>query len=255
MPDRSSHETSGSAENERLRAEVARLEAELKSRDAELAQFAHVTSHDLKAPLRGIAKLAEWLEEDLGDTLVGESRRHVELLRRRVQRMDSLLDGILAYSRAGRSSEQPEPLDVRELVRQVATRVGVAPPASIEGVDELPSVVGERAALEQVFACLISNALRHAKRSDVVVRVSHRQADGAHHFAVSDNGQGIAPDFHARVWEVFQTLAPKDEVEGSGLGLSLVKKAVEARGGRVGLESAKGEGATFHFSWPLLPER
>jgi PAS domain S-box-containing protein len=218
----------------------------------ELDQFAYVASHDLKAPLRGIANLAQWIQDDTGERLGAESTEHIRLLQGRVRRMEALIDGILAYSRAGRMLNPPEPVDTGELVREVIELL--APPAdvAIQVPLQMPTVNAERVPLQQVFLNLIGNAVKHtiAHRSDVIVRVKWRDAGDAFEFSVSDNGPGIEQEYHERIWGIFQTLAPRDKVEGTGVGLSVVRKIVETRGGSTSVESAPNQGATFRFLWP-----
>jgi PAS domain S-box-containing protein len=218
----------------------------------ELDQFAYVASHDLKAPLRGIANLAQWIQEDLGEGLGPESRKHIALLQRRVRRMEALIDGILAYSRAGRRLKSPERVDTGALVREAIELLAPPPEVTIEVPTEMPTLEAERVPLQQVFINLIGNAVKYAraKRTDVVVRVSWCDAGDAVEFAVSDNGPGIAPEYHERIWGMFETLETRDKVEGTGIGLSVVKKVVETRGGRAWVESSPGQGATFRFAWP-----
>jgi light-regulated signal transduction histidine kinase (bacteriophytochrome) len=217
----------------------------------ELDQFAYVASHDLKAPLRGISSLAQWIEEDVGDHLVGDSVQHMRLLRGRVQRLTTLIDGILAYSRAGRMLVKPERVDTGKLVSEVVD-LQVPDEIQIEVAPGMPTVEAERIPLQQVFMNLLGNALKYASaaRADVQIRVQWRDIGDAYEFSVSDNGPGIPQAFHQRIWGVFQTLESRDKVEGAGIGLAVVKKVVETRGGRVSLESSEGEGATFRFTWP-----
>jgi PAS domain S-box-containing protein len=223
----------------------------------ELDQFAYVASHDLKAPLRGIANLAQWIQEDTGERLGAESLDHMRLLQGRVHRMEALIDGILAYSRAGRVLSAPEPVDTGALVREAIELL--APPAGviIEVPAQMPAFDAERVPLQQVFLNLISNAVKYtrAARPDVMVRIDWRDAGDSFEFLVSDNGPGIDPQYHERIWGIFQTLAPRDKVEGTGIGLSVVRKIVEARGGFASVESAPNEGAKFRFTWPKYLER
>jgi PAS domain S-box-containing protein len=223
----------------------------------ELDQFAYVASHDLKAPLRGIANLAQWIQEDTGERLGAESLEHMRLLQGRVHRMEALIDGILAYSRAGRVLSAPEPVDTGALVREAIELL--APPAGviIEVPAQMPAFDAERVPLQQVFLNLISNAVKYtrAARPDVMVRIDWRDAGDSFEFLVSDNGPGIDPQYHERIWGIFQTLAPRDKVEGTGIGLSVVRKIVEARGGFASVESAPNEGAKFRFTWPKYLER
>ena len=218
----------------------------------QLDQFAYVASHDLKAPLRGIANLAQWIQDDAADELSGDSAEHLRLLQGRVQRMEALIDGILTYSRAGRLAAAVEKVDTAALVRQVVDLVAPPDGVTIIVADDLPTLETELLPLQQVFMNLIVNAVKfsHAERPDATVRVEWRDTGKAIEFIVSDNGPGIAPEFHERVWGIFQVLASRDKIEGTGVGLAVVKKVVESRGGRVSLESTPGEGATFRFTWP-----
>ena len=238
-------------EVERKAEALARTAAALEASNRELDQFAYVASHDLKAPLRGIANLTQWIEEDLGDRVTGESREHMQLLKGRVHRMEALIDGILDYSRAGRVRTQPERVDIGALVQEVVELVAPGEGVTVEVQPGMPTLETERVPLQQVFMNLISNAIKYtrAERPDVQVRVAWRRAGDAYEFTVADNGPGIAPEYHERIWGIFQTLQARDKVEGTGIGLSVVKKIIESRGGRVTVESAAGEGATFRFTW------
>lgn len=229
---------------------LARTTRMLEERNRELDQFAYITSHDLKAPLRGIANLAQWIEEDLGEHATADIRSQLELLRGRAHRMEALIDGILQYSRVGRTSEKLEPVAVGELLEEVVDLLAPPPEATIAISPDLPTLVADRVQLSQVFANLIGNALKHREGPGAVVTVTARDLGRAYEFAVADNGPGIAPQYHERIFGIFQTLASRDRIEGSGLGLALVKKMVERQGGQVRLESAEGQGATFYFTWP-----
>ncbi len=233
-------------QEEALRAHMAALER----RNRELDHFAYVASHDLKAPLRAIANLASWIEEDLEDRLEGETRRQLELLRGRVQRMEALIDGLLAYSRAGRSAVQPEAVSVEALLAEVVDSLD--PPAGmrIEGGD-LPTLVTDRLRLSQVLANLVGNAIKyHHDPHHGRVEVSAEDLGDRFRFTVADDGSGIDPRFHERIFQIFQTLQPRDSLESTGIGLALVKKIVEELGGEIELDSAPGEGARFQFTWP-----
>jgi signal transduction histidine kinase len=230
------------------------LARQLKQRNAELDQFAYITSHDLRAPLRGIANLSRWIEEDMGDRFTPEAHHQMELLRGRVQRMESLIDAILQYSRAGRARLRPQRVDVRKLVEDVVDLL--APPAgfTIEIGSELPVLETDPVPLQRVFMNLIGNAIKHHNQPQQGrVTITCRDAGELYEFAVSDNGPGIAPAYHQRIFVIFQTLAPRDKVEGTGVGLALVQKLVEQQGGRVSVESDLGAGATFRFTWPKQP--
>jgi PAS domain S-box-containing protein len=239
------------------RAEAAAREhAEtLAVTNRELDQFAYVTSHDLKAPLRAIGSLAEWIEEDLGPAMTEDVRTKMDLLRGRVRRMEALIQGILDFSRAGRLQSKREPVDAGRLVTEIVELIGVQPPAAVVPGEGLPKLETEKIALQQVLMNLIGNALKHARRPDVLVRLDARDAGDAWEFRVRDNGPGIAPEYHDRVWGIFQTLEARDKVENTGIGLAIVKKIVEGRGGRTWIESAEGEGASVLFTWPKREAR
>jgi PAS domain S-box-containing protein len=242
-------------ETQASRDDARRSAAATEEAYRQLDQFAYVASHDLKAPLRGIASLAEWIREDVGERLSGESAGHMRLLQGRVQRMQALIDGILAYSRAGRVLTKPEPVNTGALVAEIVELLAVSPDVTIDVAPLMPVLEAERIPLQQIFMNLIGNAVKYAQaeRPDVVITVTWFDRGDAYEFAIADNGPGIPPEYHDRIWGMFQTLAPRDTVEGTGIGLSVVKKIVESRGGHVSVQSSPGNGATFRFSWPKSP--
>jgi PAS domain S-box-containing protein len=222
----------------------------LESANEELKNFAYVVSHDLKAPLRGIGSLADWLASDYADKLDGQGREYLALLKNRVTRMDGLIDGVLEYSRVGRVRETRVTVDLNALVPEIVDALAAPPGVTISVQDRLPAVVAERTRLRQLFQNLIGNAIKHLDRPDGEVRVAARD-DGDHYtFSVADNGPGIDPRHHERIFQLFQTLSPRDRKESTGVGLALVKKIVELNGGRVWLESRTGQGSTFFFTLP-----
>ncbi len=231
------------SERERLIGRLGRI-------NAELDQFAYVASHDLKAPLRGISSLSKWLEQDLGPRLTGQDQEHLRLLRDRANRLEALIDGILQYSRAGRQRSQVEQVDSERLVGETVELL--APPSTVrfETKGPLPVLRTERVPLQQVLMNLVGNALKYTRRADPVVELEARDAGRFWEFLVKDNGPGIPCEHQQRIWGIFQTLEPKDGGAGTGIGLSVVKKIVEAKGGRAWVESVLGEGACFHFTWP-----
>jgi signal transduction histidine kinase len=234
-----------------LAERVAERTAELERSNRELDQFTYVASHDLKAPLRGIEHIARWLVADAGDMLPPASKEHLSKLVGRVKRMEALLNDLLAYSHAGRQHHAREWVDTGALVNDLSELL--APPITfkIDIVGTLPSLLTERVPLETVFRNLIGNALKHHHRPEEgYVRISAQDQGLGYEFTVRDNGPGIEPEYHERIFQIFQTLKPRDQVEGSGIGLTLVKKIVESRGGAIQLASEPGHGATFRFTWP-----
>jgi PAS domain S-box-containing protein len=241
-------------ERTRAERERERLIGALARSNRELDQFAYVASHDLKAPLRGIANLSQWIEEDLGDAVQPDVVEKMTLMRGRVARLEALIDGILQYSRAGRVRSQVETVDVGALIKEVIELL--EPPAETEiTVDGgMPVIRTERTPLQQVFMNLINNAIKYNRRAGATIHVSVEDRGTRYAFSVSDNGPGIEPEYHERIFGIFQTLESRDRVEGTGIGLSVVKKTVELHGGTVAVRSAPGEGATFTFEWPKKAE-
>jgi GAF domain-containing protein len=237
-------------DNARLFRQAQTLIAQLDKSNKELDQFAYVASHDLKAPLRGIANLSQWLEEDLADVITPDGKQQLDLLRNRVHRMEGLINGILDYSRAGRVRTKPELIAVDKLLAEVIELSSAPAGARVEVEPGMPELRTERIPLQQVFMNLVNNGLKHAKKSEPRVVVSVKDAGDAYEFSVTDDGQGIAPEYHERIWGIFQTLEPRDTVEGTGVGLSVVKKIVEGKGGRAWVDSREGAGARFSFTWP-----
>ncbi|MGB8145678.1 MAG: CHASE domain-containing protein [Chromatiaceae bacterium] len=234
------------------RVERRTFESERRARDLE--QFAYVASHDLKAPLRGIANLSEWLKEDLQDRLTPETQEQLDLLRDRVARMNALIEGLLEYSRIGRVAGSLEEVDVGTLVAEVVDTL--APPRHfrIKIAPDLPILHTDRLHLSQVFANLIANAIRHHDRDRGWVRVSGHDQGDLWLFAIEDDGPGIPPEFQDKIFLMFQTLSVKDYGANTGIGLALVKKLVEEHGGTIRLDDGadkkgKRRGCRFVFTW------
>jgi signal transduction histidine kinase len=234
-------------------------ETELRSNNQNLARsnrdledFAYVASHDLKAPLRGIDNAAKWLEEDLHDIISDESRKILELMRSRINRMEKLLDDLLTYSRTGRDDTAVGETNVEDMIENIIEVL--SPPAHIkvrvEG--ELPVIVTATAQLEQVLRNLINNAIKHHDKQIGEVVISCGRSGDLVEFFVRDDGPGIPPEFHDTIFKLFQTLKRRDEVEGSGMGLAVVKKLVEQQNTSITVHSqGDGKGAEFRFHWPI----
>lgn len=259
--------------------------AQLEAVNRELESFAYVVSHDLKAPLRAITSLSSWLEADYADKLDEQGRESLGLLVQRATRMNSLIDGILQYSRVGRVREEMQLVDVGMVVKDVIDLV--APPEHVAVILEmkLPALLCEKTRIFQVFQNLISNAVKHLDKPRGIIRIgcvdssefrvgssetkpsdsAERETipqsaslvprpssvkDDYYTFYVSDNGPGIEEKYFDKIFQLFQTLKPRDEVENTGVGLTIVKKIVEMYGGRIWVESKLGEGSTFWFTLP-----
>ncbi|MBD2113811.1 MULTISPECIES: PAS domain-containing sensor histidine kinase [Cyanophyceae] len=239
---------------------LAHTTAMLEQRNAELDQFAYVASHDLKAPLRAISNLADWIGEDLEGQIPAENRRQLDLLRSRVQRMEALINGLLEYSRVGRRQRSMVAVDLNLLLDNVIDSLDPPEQFRVEVPTDLPTLYSHKTALGQVFANLINNAIKHhhcageacPEGDRGTVRITWQDQGQWLEFAIADDGPGIAPQYHDKIFTIFQTLKARDDFESTGVGLAVVKKIVEAENGRVWLTSAVGEGTTFYFTWPFI---
>jgi signal transduction histidine kinase len=237
-------------DNAALFADQQRLIEALEKTNAELDQFAYAASHDLRAPLRGIANLATWIDEDLPATTDAAIKDQLRMLRLRAARMDRLINGLLELARVGRARQKVERVDVTALLHETIEQASPREAARVMMIGELPMLIAERAALQQVFFHLITNALQHAGRDDVVVRISAIDRGDDWEFAIEDNGVGIPPEHHARVWQLFQTLQSHDALDTTGIGLAIVRKQAETNGGRVWIDPAATSGTTIRLTWP-----
>lgn len=222
----------------------------LERRNQELDQFAYVASHDLKAPLRAIANLSTWIEEDVGDQLPAESQEHMRLMRGRVHRMEALIEGLLAYSRIGRKEVPTETFSLQDFLAEVIDLQAPPDDFVINLPSHLPTITAKRLILRQVFSNLISNAVKYNDKPQGKIDIQFHDKDSYYEFLVSDNGPGIAPQYHDKIFQVFQTLEPRDKTESTGIGLSIIKKIIDTEGGEINVDSQLGEGTTFHFIWP-----
>jgi signal transduction histidine kinase len=239
-------------EAQRVRDEV---QLELVRSNAELDSFAYVASHDLKAPLRGIRNLAEWITEDVGDKASEDTKENLSLLRGRVDRLDGLLESLLEYSRVGRRSDAVETVDCTRLITDISQYLAPRPGFTFSIAKDMPSFRATRVPLEKVLRNLMNNAVKHHDLDNGNVAVSAVQNDEFVEFRVADDGPGIPAEFHEKIFQMFQTLKPRDTVEGSGMGLAIVKKTVEAAGGSIVVESEPpARGTAFVFTWPLDPK-
>lgn len=222
----------------------------LERSNTELDQFAYVASHDLKAPLNAIEKLASWIEEDCGDLLPDASKPHLQLLKGRAQRMSKLLDDLLMYSRVGRVAQDISDINLRNLARDIFEFQDVGDNFKLEAPDlqvQLP-----RTPLELVLRNLIANAIKHHHRNTGVIHISCTPDAKGYALKVSDDGPGIPPHLHNKAMQMFQTLRPRDEREGSGMGLALCKKIIDFYQGNIRIESDGSQGTSIYLYWPKV---
>jgi signal transduction histidine kinase len=221
---------------------------QLEKKNFELDQFAYVVSHDLKAPVRGIANVIQWINEDLEHEISSEMRKYLTIIPDRLKRLEGLIDGLLEYARVGREQLPKERVDVEKLVTEIAEMIV---PAGYKFIaNNLPVLLTEKVLIEQVLSNLISNAVKHTSAEHGVITVNGTKIDGLYEFSVSDNGQGIEKKYHQKIFEIFQTLREKNDKESTGIGLAIVKKILDERHCNIWVSSTPGYGAKFNFTWP-----
>lgn len=235
--------------NERLEYAVR----ELTRANKELQEFAHIAAHDLKTPLRAITTLAEWISSDYAEKLDEQGKEHVHLLATKARQMAALIDDILQYTRLGREPASPlswVDLDLNVVIPAVVAEI--APPNNIRVSVEskLPTIKCPKTHIVQIFQNLIGNAVKYMDKPDGRITVTCAAQDGSWRFSVTDNGPGIERRYFEKIFQMFQTLAPRQGVESNGIGLAIVKKLVELNGGGIWVESMPGQGSTFFFTLP-----
>lgn len=222
----------------------------LEKINKELDQFAYIVSHDLKAPLRAINNLSVWIEEDLEGKMEADTKKNFDMLRGRILRLEALINGILQYSRAGRVKKEYSDIDMNLFLPDVIQNLAPPENFAIHYAQNLPHIIAEKISLEQVFSNFISNAIKYNNNPNPEITIEAEEKDTHYYFSVADNGPGIEPEFHQKIFVIFQTLQARDVVESTGVGLAIVKKILEEQGGKVWVESDKGKGAKFCFTLP-----
>ncbi len=234
--------------NAELEDRVRRRTAELQSANNELKDFAYVVSHDLKAPLRGISQLSQWFLQDYKDELDKDGQELAELLIKRVDRLNKLINGILEYSRVGRIVNKEERIELKELLEDIIDILNPPKHFSFSLPEYLPVIIADRIRIEQVFQNLVSNSIKYCDKQNAQVEILFEDLDEVYQFAVKDNGVGIDKKYHEKIFGIFQTLEQKEDNDNTGIGLSIVKKIIELYGGSVWIESSIDEYTIFYFT-------
>jgi light-regulated signal transduction histidine kinase (bacteriophytochrome) len=216
----------------------------------ELKEFAYIVSHDLKVPLRGIKTLAKWILSDCADKLGDQANEQMNLLLERVERMYSLIEGALQYSRAGCVEEKRKQVNLNNFILEIINMV--VPPENITVTieNELPVIECEEVHIMQVFQNLLSNAIKYMDKLQGWIKVGCVEQNGFWKFSVADNGPGIEEKHFEKIFKIFQTLPTSPGFEGTGVGLTVTKKIVELYDGKIWVESKVGEGSSFFFTLP-----
>jgi signal transduction histidine kinase len=231
-----------------MTAELKAKTVQLQSTNHDLEQFSYVASHDLRSPLRGINQLAQWIVEDIDDkTAINE---HLKLMQSRVTRMENLLEDLLAYAKVGQLDEKHQIIDSRSLIQSQFELHPKADSFELQLIGDFPKFDTYPTSFIHVFRKLFSNAIKHHDKPQGLITISVTQTTQHYLFDVADNGPGIELKYHQKVFALFQTLKPRDEVEGSGMGLAIVQKIVTYHGGKIEVCSQRDEGACFIVHWP-----
>ncbi|SHJ12111.1 His Kinase A (phospho-acceptor) domain-containing protein [Hymenobacter daecheongensis DSM 21074] len=221
----------------------------LENRNKELDQFAYVASHDLKAPLRGVMTIVKWIDDELSAEISPQLRQYLDMMKGRLARLEDLINGLLAYARIGRTGQKIEQVDVQQLVSEV-TEMVVPAAFQVTIADPLPTLLTDRLSLQQVFTNLFSNAVKYHHLGTGTITVRCHEGKKDYEFTVADDGPGIAPEYHEKIFLMFQTLRDRHTAESTGIGLSIVKKIIDEQKGSMRVNSAVGQGAAFIFTWP-----
>jgi signal transduction histidine kinase len=225
---------------------------ELERKNKELDQFAYVVSHDLKAPLRGIDNVCGWIEEDMSEELTPEMKNYFTMMRGRVHRLEDLINGLLEYARIGRVKRVIQMVDVKKVLDEVVDLI-VPPEFTVSVKGQMPVLPAEKLRMEQVFVNLVSNAVKHHNRANGTITITSEDQGNYYRFSVQDDGPGIEPEYHEKIFAIFQTLRDRDSKESTGVGLAIVKKIIDDQKGTITVQSETGKGTAFIFTWPKVP--
>ena len=224
----------------------------LKRANADLEDFAYMVSHDLKAPLRGISALVSWLIEDYTDKFDNNGKENISLIQERVEKMEDLINGILEYSALGVVELKREVVDTEEIVQSIIKSMDVPKQTEVKVLNKLPSIQADKIRIRQLFQNLISNAIKYADEKNGKIEISSIDKGKHYHFKVSDNGKGIAPEYHLKIFKMFQKLDANKN--STGIGLSIVKKIIDIYSGTIWVESEENKGTTFNFTFRKHPQ-
>ena len=224
---------------------------QLKSFNEELDSFNHIVSHDLKAPLVAMHSLVSFIEEDLDDTLDDNSKGYFDLLKERISKMNALINGLLEYSKVSRGEKKKELFSLNDLLNEIIDIINYQEDSIINIPLKNINIIANRIELEHVFQNLISNSIKYNDKEKTIIDISFLQKEDEYVFTVEDNGPGIEPQYHNKIFEIFSKLNANDAVESTGVGLSIVKKVVTENHGKISVESKMGIGTKISFTWKI----
>ena len=245
------------AQAEQMTAQIQEREHDLLQSNRELERFATIAAHDLQEPLRTILTFTDLIERKHGATMEGEALGYLLRVAAAAQRMRALIEDLLVFARIGQAERQFEIVDLNEVVQAALANVEslVTESEAVIEIGELPTVRGNEPGLTQLFTNLIANALKYRLSNGIRVDIAAQIRDDEWVISVADNGKGIDPVHHEKIFELFRRLETRDGASGTGLGLAICARVVDVHGGRIWVKSTVGQGATFFFTLPLQSER
>ncbi len=226
------------------------VENRLLEKNNELKEFAHIVSHDLKAPLRGVETIVQWMKEDYSEKLDSDGNEQLDLLGNRVSRMQSLIDGILRYSKIDFSEEVTEEINTELLITDIVDLLAPPDSISITIAKEMPMIISSATKISQVFQNFISNAIKYMGKPEGEIFITSADLGEEWEFCIRDTGIGIDEQYYEKIFKMFQTLQSRDDYESTGVGLPVIKKIVESYGGKIRVESELNKGSSFFFTYP-----
>ena len=234
------------SEQKELEEQKEELLKELEASNKGLQEYAHIVSHDLKSPLRSVSALANWLYEDYIDKLDEGGQYNLKMIQEKVEGMDKLIDGILKYSTVTSDTLDQSVINVNEVINEIDEIIYKPDHVRIEIVKDLPNIQADRTKIHQLFQNFLSNAVVNIDKEEGVVKIDFEETPTHWQFSVEDNGVGIPPEYHEKIFKIFQSIGNNER--STGIGLSIVKKIIDRYEGQVWLESVIGKGTTFFFT-------
>lgn len=231
-----------------LEQRVEERTKDLNDKNQELKELAYTLSHDLKAPLRGIKTLIDWVYNDNKLKLDVTSLQNFQLIDQKVVMLYGLIEGIIEYSEIGSNSGRHEKVDINSVINEVSELLNIPESVNLSIEDKLPTIAISKVYIIQVFQNLISNAIKYNDKELVSIAIGCKRSTSGWQFSVRDNGIGIDKKHHERIFGIFKTLEPKKKGDSTGIGLSIVKKIINKHNGKIWVESEVGKGSCFYFT-------
>lgn len=223
---------------------------ELEHKNSELNDFAYIVSHDLRAPLRALSNVSSWLVEDYGNSVPEACLKDLELMKTKVSFMQRLLDDLLGYSRVGRMEESNSKVNLKKLLDDIISNYTIVRNLKFIIQEDLPQIHTRRISLETILRNLVDNAVKHNNKEDKLVKIHFQELEASYVFKVEDNGPGIDPKFHEKIFKIYHSLNNNNQSDSTGVGLAIVRKVVDYHGGYIKVESEAGKGSVFILTWP-----